>query len=229
MTRLVVDKNISQFSKDCLSDLGYDLIESFCLSSIKNSTATHPDMQFFYLGENKALVASEASDYYKSVLPDFELISVDGIGGKYPDDCILNIARIGDKHILTEFQQQKLLPYCDFKPIYVNQGYTKCSTCILNENAVLSADKGIVSILKKQGIRAYFLPDGEIELNGYKNGFWGGATGLIDKGKIFFNGNIESLSCFYELFKILEQEKIEPIYHTKTNLCDNGSIILLSD
>ena len=69
------------------------------------------------------------------------------------------------------------------------------------------------------------MPDGEIELNGYKNGFWGGATGLLDEKHMFFNGNVELLSCYSALKEILAKEKIEPLYHKHTPLTDNGSIL----
>ncbi len=225
MNRVIVDKNISVYSKELLKSLDYELIESVALPPIKNSTASHPDMQFLKIGEKTALVAEDAYSYYKSVLSDFELIPVVDIGGKYPDDCKLNAVLYKNLFITTEYQYTTLSSYINQTPLIVNQGYTKCSTCVLSENSILTGDSGIAKKCTEFDLKAYKLPDDEIVLSGYKNGFWGGATGLLNEKRIFFNGNIESLSCYPLLKEILIKEKIEPIYHKQIPLTDNGSIL----
>lgn len=225
MRRLIVDKNISVHSKAFLKSLGFELIETIELVNINNSTSSHPDMQFLKIGEKKALVAECAYSYYKTAISDFEIIGISDIGGKYPDDCKLNAVLYNNLFITTEHQYKGISDYINQRPIIVNQGYTKCSTCVLNDKAILSADAGVSLKCSKNGVRSYILSDDEIVLNGYKNGFWGGSTGLLDKTHLFFNGNIEVLTCYPELLEILKKEKIEPVYHKHIPLTDNGSIL----
>ncbi len=227
MKRLLVDKDISKYTVDFLQSLGYSLIFTVKLQNITNSTSTHPDMQFVKIANKKAIVSLQSLDYYKANLPDFDFFTVDNIKSPYPGDTALNFVFIGDKAICTEFQYKQVKFLHKFDCIFVKQGYTKCSICVLNNNAIITGDRGIVKSLENTTIKAYYLPCEEINLNGYNNGFWGGATGLIDNSKLFFNGNIEKLSCYSEVIDILKQQKIEPIYQKRTDLYDNGSIILL--
>ena len=228
MKRLLIDKNISDFSKNYLAYLGFKLFETGEISEIKSSISTHPDMQICMLEKNKALVYDGLFDYYSFLFPDISFIKISDVGAIYPNDCILNIASVGENIILTKFQYEKLKRFISGKKtIFTKQGYSKCSTCILNSNAILSADRGICKSVEKSGIKAYYLPDDEITLKGFKNGFWGGCSGLIGDGKLFFNGNIENLSCFDELCTVLNKEKIEPLYIKDIPLTDNGSIMLI--
>ena len=227
MKKLLVDKNISTYSVQFLKSLGFTLIFTTKLFSIDNSTSTHPDMQFVKIGRKKAIVALQSLDYYKKNLPDYDFLSFDDIKSPYPNDTLLNFVLLNNISICTEYQFDRIDLLKNYKCLYVKQGYTKCNICISNDNAILTSDLGIIKSLKNSGIEAFYLPDSQIKLDGYKNGFWGGATGLIDKNKLFFNGNIENLDCYNQLLSVLEQLKIEPLYHTKTELYDVGSIILL--
>ena len=223
---VLADRNISNGALNKLKEYGIQVFFSMKLPDITDSTATHPDMQFVPIGEKKALVCSDAYIKYKEFLPDYLLLPVYGIHSPYPNDCLLNITVMQKKCFSTRYQQEKL-QLCEFDCITVNQGYTKCNICILNENALITSDRSISTAAAQSGIRTYILPDDEIGLAGYDHGFWGGTCGLIDKDKLFFDGDISKLECFENLINVLEKEKIEPIYHTNSGLCDIGSIIPL--
>lgn len=220
---VVIDKNADIASKKLLKDLNINLIETVEIKSINDSTSTHPDMQFILTDSDTALVCDSALDYYKSRLPHFNLMPINNIKSPYPNDCKLNFTVIGCLCFATPHQKE-FVP-SKYEIIYINQGYSKCNICILNENSIITSDHGIERASQNFGIKAYYLPDNEILLDGYKNGFWGGCSGLIDKTKLFFNGDIEKLTCYSKLKEILEKEKIEPIYTRNIPLCDIGSII----
>ncbi len=222
---LLIDKNTPIQSKKMLLEMGYKIIETKHNHRINDSTATHPDMQFVLIDTYKAYVCDNMYEYYKHELPNFELKSVSDIFSPYPNDCKLNFSIIGN-YCFAAIHQKSLIPI-KYKIIPVKQGYIKCNISILNENAFITSDKGIINEALKYGFRAYYLPSDEISLKGYKNGFWGGCSGLIGKNIMFFNGNIERLTCYSELINILNKEKIEPIYPSDVSLCDIGSIIPL--
>ncbi|MBP3480071.1 MAG: hypothetical protein J6K66_00505 [Clostridia bacterium] len=223
---VLADRNISNETLHILKKLGIQVLLTIKLPEITDSTATHPDMQFAPIGYKKALVCGSVYTNYRAILPDYRLIPVYGIQSPYPNDSLLNITVIRTQCFATKYQQDKLR-LDGFDYITVKQGYTKCNICILNENALITSDRSISSAAAQRGIRTYLLPDKEIELAGYNHGFWGGTCGLIDKDKLFFNGDITRLGCYVNLMKILEKEKVEPIYHTASGLCDIGSIIPL--
>ena len=222
---VLVDKYISQYAKNKLKELGINYIETVEIKTIADTTSTHPDMQFLQIGESCAIVESSTFEYYKKLLPDYNIIDSVDIFSPYPYDSVLNVTFLGEFCFLTEFQFNKLKCFLKNKRIIVKQGYTKCNICILNKNAIITSDIGIIKEAEKFGLRAYFLPNDEIILKGYKNGFWGGSTGLIDTNCMFFNGNIKELSCYNDLAEILKKEKIEPVYINEHKLTDVGSIL----
>lgn len=219
---VLVDKNISDKSLLLLDSLGIKTYFTKPVKTISDSTSTHPDMQFAFISDNTVAVCEELVSYYKNILPMFRYVSINGIRSPYPNDCKLNFTIIGDKCFKTKHHID-----LDYNAININQGYSKCNICILNKNTIISGDMGIVSKARENGINAHYLEDDEIALCGYKNGFWGGCSGLIDKDKLFFNGNIEKLSCYNKLISILDNEKIEPIYSREVDITDIGSIIPL--
>ena len=182
-------------------------------------------MQFVLINNSDVLVENTLYDYYKQKLPEHNFIPVFDISSPYPTDCLLNITLLDEICFMTKYQALKIGKYINKSKIFVNQGYTKCNICILNDKAIITSDKGIAESAQKNDIRAYLLPNDEIVLKGYKNGFWGGCSGLIDSDKLFFNGDIKKLSCYKELLTVLKKEKIEPIFFQGQNLEDCGSII----
>ncbi len=225
--KVLADCNLSDEAKKLLIKLGIDVIQTVPVKSLTDCTSTHPDMQFTVIDEYKALVCDQAKDYYKHQLPEFELVPVQGISSPYPNDCVLNITVINDICFLTDFQK-KLLPLPGhLKLITVKQGYTKCNICILNEKSIITSDHSIYKAAEQNGVKAYYLSDKEIKLDGYDHGFWGGTCGLIGRNKLFFSGDITCLDCSSQLLEILEKEKIEPVYPKDVDLCDNGSILPL--
>ncbi len=225
--KVLVDCLLAKDAKNILRELSIEIIETIPLRSIKDSTATHPDMQFVIVDKFKALVCAQVADYYSRLLPEFEIVPVYGIFSPYPNDCLLNITVMNKICFLTKFQKNHL-PLPEFlKLIEVRQGYTKCNICILNENTIITSDKSIYKAATENSINVYMLADTQIELKGYDHGFWGGTCGLINDKKLFFCGDITRLDCTKQLLEILSREKIEPIFPKNINLCDNGSIIPL--
>ncbi len=222
---VLVNKNLNDKSKKIIESLNISIVESIEIPTITDCTRFHPDMQFVLIADKFALVAKTAYDYYKNILTEFKLKSISGITSPYPYDSPLNFTIIGE-HCFAANHQKHLIDN-NFNIIKVKQGYTKCNICVLNKNSIITSDKSICHNAEKNGFRAYLLPCDEIILDGYKNGFWGGCSGLIDKDKIFFDGNIEELNCYNLLCDILEKEKIEPIYSREVSLTDTGSIIPL--
>ena len=74
----------------------------------------------------------------------------------------------------------------------VQQGYTKCSICVVSENAIITSDIGIHCKAKESGIDSLLISPGYIDLPGYKYGFIGGASFKISDNVIAFTGSLDS-------------------------------------
>ena len=86
------------------------------------------------------------------------------------------------------------MDYCKNNGIRIlntKQGYAKCSICIVSDNAIITADKNIYDAAIKNDIDVLMIDSEGIFLDGYDNGFIGGATGLMEKDLLCINGNIE--------------------------------------
>jgi hypothetical protein len=121
---------------------------------------------------------------------------------------------------LKELVQHKIL-------INVKQGYTKCSTAIISNNAVMTSDKGIAKALSTNGIDVLLLPPGDILLPGLDYGFIGGTCGMIDERTIAFFGDLYKYAWGHEVLKFLEKHKVHPIFLGKGKLIDRGSIFTI--
>ena len=115
---------------------------------------------------------------------------------KYPNDISLNLLYVKG-HIfgkidclakeIKEFANEN-----NISLIPVNQGYTKCSTLLLGDKAIVCADDGIITEAEKIGLlclKAENSPEA-ITLQGYGYGFIGGASGVF-KNNVYFAGNVK--------------------------------------
>ena len=74
--------------------------------------------------------------------------------------------------------------------IPVKQGYCRCNVTVVSDTegkeAVITEDKGIASAAQKQGVEVLLLPHGGVSLEGWDNGFIGGASVTTADSVLFF-------------------------------------------
>ena len=63
--------------------------------------------------------------------------------------------------------------------VNVSQGYAKCSTCVVGEDAIITYDRGIAKAADAAGMDVLVIEPGHVDLPGYDTGFIGGASGLV--------------------------------------------------
>lgn len=159
-------------------------------------------------------------------LPSGKLLCEDNfikLSDKYPNDCVYNCATVGNTLVYGNPSIANRYGDLFERLIHVKQGYVKCSTVVLNENAVISSDRSIEKALGNDFDVLYVTNNG-IELNGYNCGFIGGACGVIEKNILFF-GDIKK-HCDYRNIKSFSEN--HGFYlHSLTNgtLYDYGGII----
>ncbi len=194
---------------------------------------SHADLQILHLGNNNIFSQNE-----HLFLGEFEakfknrLIN-EPIGNQYPHDVRLNCAIVGNKiicnkhtiaHEILEFAETNDLTIIDVK-----QGYSRCSICIVNENAILTDDESIFRAAGKFFNDAQFISKGSISLKGYNYGFIGGCCGKIDKDKIAFNGAIESHKDYKKILDFLNRNAVECVELHNDKLYDIGGILPLCE
>ena len=111
--------------------------------------------------------------------------------------------------------------------VNTNQGYSRCSVCVVNENAIITDDKSIFTAAQFFFNDVLFISKGSIKLDGYDCGFIGGCCGKIDKYKLAFNGAIESHKDYKKIIDFLSRNSIECIELNQNRLTDIGGILPL--
>jgi len=110
----------------------------------------------------------------------------------------------------------------------VNQGYAKCSVCILNKEAVITSDLGIYRAALGKNIDVLLIPpQRSISIPGYDYGFIGGSTGLVSSKKIAFTGDLKTLDSWESILLFLQKYGITPVTLGASAVLDLGSLIPL--
>lgn len=192
---------------------------------------SHADIQMLHAGKNRVFVQTEHLCIGESH-SDFEQINItESPGSKYPDDVRLNCAIIGNKIICNpKTVSEDILNFAEITGLTViktNQGYSRCSVCVVNENAIITDDKSIFTAVQNFFDDTLFISKGSIRLDGYDCGFIGGCCGKIDKDKLAFNGAIESHKDYKEIMDFLSRNRVECIELNNNRLTDIGGILPL--
>lgn len=199
-----------------LETKAYEIETVKALDEVSSLVASHPDVLFCKLG------STDCSPVYNG---DSSLLSVN-----YPGDSIYNAVCTGkyfihklsitDKDLLVA--ARKLNPHLQF--INVRQGYTKCSTVVVNENAIITYDKGIARPCRKAGMEVLLTEPGHIKLTGAQSGFIGGTSGRVGN-EIIFNGNLSAHPNFKEIYNFIDNNNLRCKWFSSYPLQDIGSII----
>ncbi|APC81369.1 DUF6873 family GME fold protein [Clostridium botulinum] len=228
----LVDNRISNEEKNNLEEKNIKVI--LCPSSplLYPAVCGHPDM-LLHIMDNKNIILHKNMDKeFVELLKNFGInviLSSNSLKDKYPMDIMLNALNIGDifMHKLN-YTDPTLLSFIKHKKLLdTNQGYSKCSTAIVSENAVITSDIKIGKILKENYIDVLLLPPGDIILPGLDYGFIGGTCGLLDNNTLAFYGNLNMYKYGDKVINFLKKHNVKPIFLSRGKLIDRGSIFCM--
>lgn len=112
-------------------------------------------------------------------------------GNHYPQDVPLCCFALGGRlYGRTASMADELKAYYP-KRAEVRQGYARCSTCIVNADSLITADRNIAAAATKNGQNVLLIRPGHILLPGYAYGFIGGCCGLIAPDTLAVTGDVD--------------------------------------
>ena len=217
---------------DALKKLSIYVIEIKKNNLFPSMEACHADLRAHHLGGNEIVVYKEDTEL-ASALRDrgfFVYEAENELCGSYPKSASLNAARIGNillcnaKNLdgaILKYAQQNSLKIVDCK-----QGYSRCATCIVSKNAVITSDKSVYKSLSPY-LDVLLISQGSIGLGNTQDGLIGGASALIDKNTLAFCGNIKPHPDYESIEKFLKKHNVTAVCLTNERLLDIGSIIVL--
>lgn len=195
----------------------------------------HTDMILF-IGFNTLFTHKKYYDINKNIIDDIAnilqlslCISEEYTVPKYPHDVLFNAVLLGNKlicnkktvskHILEHAKQHM----CDI--INVNQGYTKCSTLVVSDNAIITSDIKIHKEALKHDIGSLLISCKGIELPPYEYGFIGGTSGYDEKN-VYFYGDITKHQDHNAIKEFINSHGKNAVILNSDKLYDVGSIFI---
>ena len=232
----IIDKRMSLKCKTTLINEGFELIQVSSNPNLDIPISSHPDI-FVFKYKNTLICEPNTGNMLEKHLFDLEekrfnfiLGDIFSTATKYPNDCTYNFAVCG-KHLIGNIKCadkgiKDLANYEALILIDTKQGYAKCNICVVNDNAIITEDKGIARTCKNFGIDVLLLETNSVKLNGYQNGFIGGASGNYNN-KLYFCGNIEKHPEYKKIYEFCKMHSTVPVSLSDEDLYDYGSIIIL--
>lgn len=230
----IVDGRISKETMNNFAQMGIHIVETPYCRDLYPQIAGHPDILLHPVTKKDFIVAPNIFTYMKKILLPLGYNAICGekvLSRNYPDNIAYNVARIS-KYALhhTKFTDpvlRNLLEENGITLIHVKQGYSKCSVCVVTDQAIITADRGIAKAVEKLGIEVLLITPGYIALPDMEYGFIGGSTGFVDKKKLAFYGNVYNHPDCKRIIDFLSAFDVEPICLGNGVLKDFGSIIPL--
>ena len=219
-----------------LSALGFNVMTLKADLRLQRPVSSHADMLIFPFKDR--VFYSEGYDMEESIL---ETLSVYGyttvkcnrpVLDKYPHDIAFNLALIGGNiYGKTDFSAEEIISFAkenNVEIVCVNQGYTKCSTLVLGNEAIITADAGIASAATENGISVLKIENSPsaVTIKGYDYGFIGGACGVFNK-KVYFTGEILTHPDGHRIVSFCNDHGFDTVSLCNGILTDIGGIIFL--
>ena len=218
-----------------LIKMGFSLIKIPKCSYLEKPVSAHPDMFMATVGDKiffdsrvkELFTFIGGSDFNKFVECEREVGENEFL--TYPQNISFNCVNVGNKLLCnTRYTNKKILEYaqdCGIEILTVKQGYTKCSTCVVSDDAIITEDDSIALCAQQNGIDVLKVQKGHIELCGYDYGFIGGCSGLIEKNLLAFAGNVFLHPDFEKIFDFCYRHSVGIVNLGTQKLYDVGSII----
>lgn len=194
----------------------------------------HPDMQLCDFGNGHMFVLKETGGSYKKIFPSARIQETDKEPRNiYPNDVLCNCLILG-RQLFGKLSalDSKMLAYAQshgYKLVDVKQGYTGCSSCVINDESVITGDKSIYRALVKAGCDAMLIQPGYIDLPGYNSGFLGGCSGKLSKDIMAFTGSLKNHPDGQSIRGFIENQGISIIELSNESLLDIGGIITIEE
>ena len=194
-------------------------------ADIDFSVRNHADMAAYKLCDNTFIIDKRQREAIRELSESGFSVHVTDkeIAGAYPNDILLNAAKVGNTVICNEKYISREISENAERVISVRQGYSKCSVCPINENAFITDDKGIYEKCKDL-FDVLLIEKGDILLENQNYGFIGGASGKI-LGRIYFFGSLDNHRDGKRIEAFLRKHNAEYECLFDGKLIDIGGII----
>jgi len=228
----LIDPRLSDKAVKKLKQLEIEPIPVPCTHLVDTPISGHPDIQVF-LHRGKAFIHPDISiDFYRKLNRYCDIrICTTHLSETYPHDVAYNISVAGihafhkknaTDPIIKEYLLNNLISINEVK-----QGYSGCSTLVVNEQSIITSDKSINLTAETIGLDSLLISPGYFILPGYKYGFIGGASGRFINN-ILFTGSIDHHPDRNKIFNFIGARGLDIIFLSDAPAVDTGSLMISS-
>ena len=213
---------------DRLKQYGYICIATEKSANVSSPICRHADVLYLKTDSN-SLAVSDCQQNNIVVLKEkgFDIKEIKLAAG-YKTESKLNIIITDENIICNSKTCEADILITNKNIINVNQGYTKCSTIVIDCNNFITEDEGIYNALTQAGKNCLLITKGYAELKGYDYGFIGGASAYLSAADtLLFFGNISKHPDYCKIMNFTERCKIKIDYIEDIKLQDIGGIVEL--
>lgn len=236
----VVDFRMRKVEKEYIESLGYEIIENGFNLDVYDEISSHVDIYYLKAG-NVVFSAPEK----RGQVPFNTVNCVTTVGGEYPFDVPYNVCIVGKNAIhnfkYTDNVVKFYLERHGYNLIDVEQGYSKCSTCVVDDNSCITTDIGIARKLLDAGIDTLYVSEPDIKLKTRANkifvkestmsfvdstmqGFIGGALARLGNTVILF-GDISNLVNGSKIKSFVEKKGLKFHHFEGLDVVDYGGVL----
>lgn len=227
--RLIIGVRYRDRLYKTLNQLGAEVIWMPDNPDVDPRLAGHADLSVFST-ENTVIAVKGIYSYLVNNLTSRAAIieSEKRQGYLYPDDAALCACDTGKYLIYNPKTVDSSILKCARRELIpVNQGYTKCSVCVVSKDAFITSDCAIASKALQVGMDVLLVEPGHIELDGFDYGFIGGATFLINEKLLAFTGTLTAHPDREKILAFLKKHHLEPVFLTDEPIFDIGGAVAL--
>ncbi len=212
---------------------GVEVIPPAELFALPVALRRHADLGLCPIGGREVVCPSDSYPYYCDKLSPYGFSVIQGgqaLGGSYPADTAYNVVVAGSFALLDPRACDSVLLRLlqnRFEILPVRQGYAKCSVAPVGENAFITGDRGICRALEAKGAEVLLIDHAGVELPPYKNGFFGGASGLVGEKTLAINGSLRHMASSEAIKAFLAYKGVSAMEITDAAPFDTGSLIPL--
>ena len=231
MAFAIVDFRMPDNIKNALENEGFSVLSMPPFLRLSEPVSSHPDMLMLLHGST----VYTYKEYRQIAKREFDILEKNGIqiicedmtpSPDYPKDIAFNCFFLGDK----AFGRADSLAPCVHKIadrlINVRQGYSACSTVVLDSSHIITEDKSIADAAEREGVSICLIDRGGVALSPYEYGFIGGASGVFGK-TVYFTGSIEAHTCYERIKNFITEAGMRALSLSNALLYDFGKILFV--
>lgn len=227
----IIDPRTPEDVQENLAYMGFEIIHVPLTDKTAEPVSGHPDIQLFLHGKNAFVHPSAPPDFISSIAEYCHVtVCETELTTAYPGDVAYNIVSTGSiaihKAACTEPLIKQYLSDNDIRLINTNQGYTRCSTLIVDDKSIITADRSVNKSAADAGLNSLLIEPGYIELPGYDYGFIGGASGKFNN-TILLTGRIDHHPDYRRIIDFIEARGLALKTLSRNRAIDTGSILIV--